>query len=58
MVYGNIKDVFSSILGALVFYANLIEWISRLRKDWMLSLLICLHGTHFNGIRQVPNNNI
>jgi hypothetical protein len=25
MVYGNIKDVFSSILGALVLYVNLIE---------------------------------
>jgi hypothetical protein len=37
MVYGNIKDVFSSILGALVLYVNLIEWIFGLKKDWMLS---------------------
>jgi hypothetical protein len=37
MVYGNIKDVFSSILGALVLYVDLIEWISKVRKDWMLS---------------------
>jgi hypothetical protein len=37
MVYGNIKDVLSSILGALIFYVNLIEWMFRLKKDWMLS---------------------
>jgi hypothetical protein len=37
MVYGNIKDVFSSILGALVLYVDLIKWISKLRQDWMLS---------------------
>jgi hypothetical protein len=37
MVYGNIKDALFSILCALVLYVDLIEWLFRLRKDWMLS---------------------
>jgi hypothetical protein len=37
MVYGNIKDVFLSIIGTWILYVGLIEWIPELGMDWMLS---------------------
>jgi hypothetical protein len=58
MVYGNIKDVFSSILGAWILYVELIKCISIFKKNWILSQLGCLHGTHSNGVGQGPTNDI
>jgi hypothetical protein len=37
MVYGNIKDGLFFLMGVWVLYVELIEWIPKLRMDWMLS---------------------
>jgi hypothetical protein len=42
----------------LALYVDLIKLIFRLKKDWIFSYLICLHGTHSNGIEQGPISGI
>ncbi len=37
---------------------DLIELISRIIMDWMLSSIVYLHGIHSNGVGQGPNSDI